>query len=399
MQSLKMPSRPSYRPHRRRQHSAFLKLPPEIRNHIYQFALVSPNPIDLWPHHYIHQDDEFTEDSDIQQRRKSFESIQADYQDGLLIRLQNDLIHVRKEISTGLLGTCVQIYREAMGVFWADNHWRFSGDDGWEGLLRFLLTIGQSARARIQNLQVVAPNLACSPLPLFPRVKNHPKMRMAKLWKERFHGDHHHTVFNLLKRDATPHSLTFLIPSGRFMLYSGYLAWGFPDDQPDYRFVCVNVVVEAGGTLQQSGPLITEDTDWELSCLPGSTLYGESGNAVLITEPITWKPDREIERLAGLSQLFIEDEDSIRSNGGRASIPCKRWHLARSLTAFGPSMILTKEIRCTFRRWGSSSRSCGKLLDTVHTSMVDRNERSVQDWVMGTGGLEPQCRWTYYCNS
>lgn len=130
-------SRPSQRP---RQTSPFLKLPAEIRNQIYQVALISPGPIDLWPIAKCWRPQLLDPPDNAMQHRyeKSLVARESQYQDLLTphnpesivgFRLQTDLLHVRKELSTGLLGTCAQVYNEAADYFWRSNTWRFSDDE------------------------------------------------------------------------------------------------------------------------------------------------------------------------------------------------------------------------------------------------------------------------------
>lgn len=137
------------RPGRRAlQNSPFLHLPSEIRNIIYRFALVREKPIDLWPqnnrgmmcHALLPQSP--LDVGEIEYRR---------------VRYQEDLLYVRERMAVGPLRTCYQIFREAVGIFWMENRFRFSGRGGWEGLLRFFLTIGPLARSRIRKISVHAP--------------------------------------------------------------------------------------------------------------------------------------------------------------------------------------------------------------------------------------------------
>lgn len=132
-------------------------------------------------------------------------------------RLQTDLLHVRKELSTGLLGTCVQDYTGAADYFWRNNTWRFSDGDYWRGVYRFLLTIGPRARSRIQSLDVLAP-FAWRPDPYGHadrRFKNHRKMHRAKIWHDdRPLGlDRRDQVFALLMEEKSLHSLNRLVPA------------------------------------------------------------------------------------------------------------------------------------------------------------------------------------------
>jgi hypothetical protein len=120
------------------QKSPFLALPGEVREYVYYAALVRPTPIDLWPNKY-----------------------QEDEDAGCIYRLQKDLEFVRKEMATGLIATCKQIYNEAGNIFWSTNTFRFSGDVFWFGARRFLGTIGPRALAQLHTLELFAP-LKCT---------------------------------------------------------------------------------------------------------------------------------------------------------------------------------------------------------------------------------------------
>jgi hypothetical protein len=118
------------------QDSPFLNLPAEIREQIYYAALCRSTAIDLWPMKY-------SQDSST----------------GVILRLQEDLAFVRKEMATGLLTTCKQIFYEASGIFWSKNTFRFSGDLYWFGARRFLGQIGPRALSQLQSLEIFAPLL------------------------------------------------------------------------------------------------------------------------------------------------------------------------------------------------------------------------------------------------
>ena len=92
------------------QDSPFLNLPGEIREQIYYASLIRPSPIDLWPLKYT-----------------------LDPSATHILRLQEDLAFVRKEMATGLFTTCKQIFHEASNIFWSRNAFRFSGDIEWFG--------------------------------------------------------------------------------------------------------------------------------------------------------------------------------------------------------------------------------------------------------------------------
>ena len=150
--------------------SPLLRLPGEIRIKIYRYALIRDEPLDLWPHKWT---------KPCEEEKPSV--------GGLKVRHQESLEYVRKEMATGLLGTCCQIYNEAAALFWSDNLFNFSGRSGWQGFLRFYLTIGPQARGRIQRVGVHAPIYMRWPVKdadnkdLNGRSKNFPHMHMVKV--------------------------------------------------------------------------------------------------------------------------------------------------------------------------------------------------------------------------
>jgi len=123
-------------------------------------------------------------------------------------------------MATGLLGTCTQVFNEASGLFWSENRFRFSGRSGWQGLLRFFLTIGPAARARIRKLDVHAPIYMRWPekdtdkKDMNGRSKNFPKLHMAKI-PEEGHLDRRavQRVCMLLAQDRGLEEINFVIPA------------------------------------------------------------------------------------------------------------------------------------------------------------------------------------------
>lgn len=343
----------SYSPPRRsrtRQNSPFLKLPAEIRIAIYQYALIRDKPIDLWPHAY-HTNSK-PEEVESEGQELSREEDPYAYK----VRHQEDLDYVRKEIATGLLGTCRQVYNEAAGYFWSDNHFRFSGRSGWQGLLRFFLTIGPEARARIRKIDVHAPIYMRWPVKdkdgkdLNGRSKNLPKMHMAKIPPEG-HLDTvaKQRVCNILEQDRTLQEINFVVPAsfrnGDENYFGGYDVdhEGTTDaieriQQLD--FVTMTVVFERDAYLAvEDGIQGILAEGWDLVCLPGSFIYepGVGGeyekHEVLQTR--RWSaPCRQWDYMVGVSRLLADVEEDIpHANGGRHRR--KTVKTARTLRGFG----------------------------------------------------------------
>lgn len=181
--------------------SPFLNLPGEIRQKIYNLALISHFPIDLWPRDLIPKS--ATDDDPVLTTRiakyhaKREQAAWSNTEPAF--RHQTGLVFVRKHLSLALLSTCRQIQREAGEIFYAENTFRFSGDVHWFGIRRFLghLTIRQlKLLRRIEVfIPMATPKTYCDLGPIFlgesesdklilwwmasRNSKNHPKMRMG----------------------------------------------------------------------------------------------------------------------------------------------------------------------------------------------------------------------------
>ena len=333
-----------------KQNSPFLRLPAEIRILIYQYALIRNEPIDLWPHLYHG-------DLQLSSADRPFTLLESP----LKIRHQESLTYVRKQMSTGLLGTCRQIYFEAAMFFWAGNLFKFSGRSGWQGLLRFLLTIGPAARSRIRRLDVHAPVYMRWPVKdkdgkdLNGRSKNLPKMHMIKIPQE----NHLDTVAKqrvcaILEQDRTLEELNFIIPAD-FRNGDGTDFGGYTEDHTmktealdriqTLDFVKKTIVVEKGGYLAvRNGPEQILQQGWDLVCLPGSSILEMEGSWEYkkheVVETRRWtahSPDWD--RLLGVDMLLAEvEEDTQHANGGRHV--SRRTTTARVLKAFGKCPII-----------------------------------------------------------
>lgn len=264
-------------PHRDIKTSLFLTLLPlEIRILIYEHALLSAQPLDLWPQQWYDE----TNLNTIGNR-----NIQQPFK----VRRQDSLLFIRKELATGLLGTCDQIYNEASCYFWSKNHWRFSGRSGWQGLLRFFLTIGRRARSRIQKLDVHAPiymrwDNRTSFGFLDGRSKNHPKMHMARIEAEG-HLDNQtiQAVCGIIQQDRTLLELNFVVPedfrNGDEDSFGGYDmnhegGTGALRCIQKLDFVNKTVVFEEKSYLAvKKGVEGILQQGWNLSCMPGSFIY------------------------------------------------------------------------------------------------------------------------------
>ncbi|CAD6572489.1 MAG: hypothetical protein ASARMPREDX12_005246 [Alectoria sarmentosa] len=334
--------------------SPVLRLPGEIRTKIYRYALVRDEPLDLWPHKWTKSDEE---------EKPSI--------GGLKIRYQEGLEYVRKEMATGLLGTCRQVYNEAARFFWSENHFKFSGRSGWQGFLRFYLTIGAQARARIHRVDVHAPIYMRWPVKdadnkdLNGRSKNLPHMHMVKVDSEG-HLDRIaiQRICALLTQDRALREINFVIPDG-FRNGDEDSFGGYDEDhdmEPDsplrlqkigaLDWIKKTVVVEKGGYLAtDDGPRQIMEQGWDLVCLPGSFIWekgttDKGGNTDYekheVTETRTWStPDREMDLLIGVKELFEDGQLSVHANGGKQKGPVVK--IERILKGFGGCRFIGSE--------------------------------------------------------
>jgi hypothetical protein len=115
----------------------FLTLSGELRNMIYEEALVSHNPIDLWP---VWSDREEYMNNVV--HNNCFTRI--------FDRFKND-------VSFGLLCACRRTNIEGSSIFYSQNSFRFTEQKAWIVLNLWLTTIGRRNRSYVQNISVHAP--------------------------------------------------------------------------------------------------------------------------------------------------------------------------------------------------------------------------------------------------
>jgi hypothetical protein len=369
-----------------------LDLPGEIRTQIYLAALLAPTPIDLWPTEIILDPKEHP---DLAQKpsewpallkRKEKSSQASDVQ----FRHQRHLEYVRKEMATGLLGTCLQIYYEAAHIFWADNVWRFTGDDEWEGILRFLLSIGAAARSRLRYVEVFAP-IECYRLPMFTdsasipvvereywqvpaatRWKNHPKMHMAKLGRKfQYLDENVQQVIRLLSEEKLLKELRFIIPRGwtldqsvyalvdpstRLRAYSSFQHFVQQQEQIVHfplfvplRWLRQVVLIDDGATLKGTRYVdILNKEGLDVVCRKGcrmSVLGGVTDTCAKLAEDTEYPAyEDDLEPLAALSDMFNEEElICAPAKAGKANKRSRPANHPRVLKGFGGCRFVWRE--------------------------------------------------------
>lgn len=375
----------------RLQNSPFLNLPTEIREQIYHEVLVRSIPIDLWPLNY-----------------------KQGPPDCPALRLQEDILFVRREMATGLLTTCKQIFHEASSIFWSKNTFRFSGDIEWFGARRFLGQIGPRALSQIQSLELFAPlaDAHCLDVTLVPsgdldglvefytrarEAKNEPKMHMAKArkepwkgtisdWNSRFTLDHTNCVLTrnvehvcyLLDMAKTSLDLRLVLPRGFGLVSvygsshftwgpSGYQLWA-PNEGcqlPEYLLMLLpliarslTLVIEAGACLRcLDTPNRFTDEGINVLCEPGSFLQPRYfDDEAEFLEPKLWMDSNaKYDYLVGVSALFHESQGiSVTARGGRTTVTSGLRTTHRFLKGFGGCRFVERDV------WSCRSCPAGK---------------------------------------
>lgn len=261
------------------------------------------------------------------------------------VRFQEDLLYVREEMAVGLLRACRKIFKEAAGIFWMENHFRFSGRGGWQGLLRFFLTIGPLARSRIRKISVHAPIYLRWPERTYDSVhssfefcfpelglsvdldglsKNWPKMHMAKIKSEEHpESEARQLVCAMINQDRSLKDLYFIVPegfrNGDWTDYGGYEVdlWGETASLNKIRklnFLKITVIFEEGSYLAvENGVDSITRQGWDLICMPGSLVMEirdeKPFRRFLMTKQV-WKACEDL----GLKRLF--DDQRIRITVG-----------------------------------------------------------------------------------
>lgn len=112
------------------------------------------------------------------------------------------------------------------------------------------------------------------------------------------------------------------------------------------------VVVEKGGYLAtDDGPRHIMDQGWDLVCLPGSFIW-EKGSPDKggktdfekheVTETRTWiSPNREVDHLIGVKELFEDIQVSVHANGGKHKRPVVK--MQRIMKGFGGCRFIGSE--------------------------------------------------------
>ncbi|KAL8717329.1 MAG: hypothetical protein Q9225_005421 [Loekoesia sp. 1 TL-2023] len=234
----------------------------------------------------------------------------------MFVRDQQDLHFIRKDLAAGLMRSCRLVRREAAPYFWGANHFRFSGQGGWQGLLRFLLTVGPAARRHITTIDVVAPygsywwpgNQVVGHVPVLDgRSKNDPRLRMAKLPHQKYdcRSTHIADVCEILVSDKTLQQLNLVVAGGCFER----LSQAHVDKHEQLclpAFTQVNLILEDGAYLSDRSAFPrVNNLEWNIICQPGSYVREQVDQlkARQFVKQQTWK-HHKYSFLEGVPSLF-----------------------------------------------------------------------------------------------
>lgn len=373
-----------------KQNSPFLDLPGEIRTQIYRAALQKPTPIDLWPAEVILDPSQHPESAQLPSLWPSLLKRAAKRRDpaSTKFRYQRDLEYVRKEMATGLLGTCAQVYSEAAPIFWSCNIWRFGGDEQCVGLLYFLHTIGRAARARLRIIEVFPPIEVSRVLAFTTREgvpvaereywdapattlwKNYPKMHMVKL--ARYYEDPDDNVQQILRmlgEEKSLREIRFVVPRGwtldqsqyalvgttrqRFATRQGFVSHNEPVlNFPTFalvRWLRRVVLFEKEATLKGTAHVnILNEEGLHVVCGKGSRMSVQGGQtdtpekvAVDLEYPAH---TYDLEPLDAVEELFREVEEvSLPAKAGKTNTRSNRADAPRVLKGFGGCRFVYRE--------------------------------------------------------
>jgi hypothetical protein len=365
------------------QDSTFLSLPREIRDLIYPYALTRDTPIDLWPGKVLSDDTIKDTPSLLARQKKRVENPlrhehQRQYATGF--RDQQDLVFVRKQLAVGLLSTCTLVYDEAWHHWWSNNTFKFSHDSAWEGLRRFLTTIGPRARKQLRHLHVY-PIAPISEVLTWDeqsqitrkRYKNHPKMRMTKVVGMQYTTENSQYVVELLKSDGPSvllKGLHLVVPRQNYIMASALLDNPIVDDLLWLTHV---VVFEPESSFYTDWPwndaleILRRRYSVDVICQPGTvvnaSVIDETSQFLVINdvppislaEKFVFSHDTASKELAhmeslliGLPELFAEPEE-LQSNTTRLKSSSKGKQnedktMSRVLKGFGGCRFESKPL-------------------------------------------------------
>lgn len=244
------------------------------------------------------------------------------------VRDQHGLRFIRKQLAAGLLRTCKQLHNEAAAIFWRENHFRFSGQDCWQGLLRFFLTIGRSARQFITSLDVglgYERNTEWNSekyteyhrRTLDGSCKNDPKLHMAKFPPEMQDQEKcFREICKIMVGDGAIKHLNLIVTAGT-TLEDNHDWMCNRRPQRHLRHIHglqINVVVEKGAFLNIDDVFHMLDVlGWSLTCHPGSYLRDpDIDHAARHLRELYVRKSNDPTILQGVSTMFGAEEEWLK---------------------------------------------------------------------------------------
>jgi hypothetical protein len=367
------------------QDSPFLRLPGEIRTKIYYACLVKPTSIDLWPNEFF-EETVALNDAAMRARIDKRSPQIRDFKTPKF-RRQDDLKFVRKQLSTGLLATCKQVFDEASSIFWSENVFRFSSDMEWLGIRRFLSTIGPRAISKLTSIEVCAPFIedGCLGANLNGQhntvylsqyndsrgAKNEPKMRMKKagsawsgttprwLSPDSYLSRNAEHVAFLLSQTQSNLDIRFIL--ARDFGLDEVWEWTMLRGNRIRREVClpnsvheicqryastVSLMLEAN-TYINSLDVLQDFTQNQITVVfkPGSKFSEISAaGGIEFMEEKVYPANFEYEHFYGVSDLYNDSQKiSVAAGGGKVNKNPGKRKTARILKAFGPDRFVSRK--------------------------------------------------------
>ncbi|KAL8905150.1 MAG: hypothetical protein Q9207_002809 [Kuettlingeria erythrocarpa] len=216
-----------------------------------------------------------------------------------------------------------------MPYFFGKNYFRFSGVGGWEGLLRFFLTIGPDARRFISSLDVVSPYgkfwwpeepngraVYRIDQKLDARSKNDPKLRMAKIAPGQDYASIVERVCRILLEDNVIRHLNLVIVEG---CYKG-LSQPSIDRIGRLRLPApcqVTLVLEPNAFITDKNSYARiQRLEWDVLRRPGSYAR-RNAHTVRQYPSASRRRETKYALLEGLPTLFGATEDFSKSCPGK----------------------------------------------------------------------------------
>ncbi|KAL9092140.1 MAG: hypothetical protein Q9165_004573 [Trypethelium subeluteriae] len=357
--------------HKIQYQSPFFSLPPEIRNLIYQHALVYHKPIDLCPPSYTgdrcipkaHLIMAARQEKQEQKYARALAIYEANESCGRvtawdrkpapprkLYRDQDDLKYLRTQKCVALLSTCAQAYNEGNSDTGIRDVYRTHSLTVaqirlcWLVLYRFLLTIGPVARSRLNKIQVMPPfakpwcieqlggNESC--------VKNEPKLRMAYVGKE---DSRVIAVLEMMRAEDLWRVAVELVLAGRQDIIVDWVnfPWGH---ETESQHTCKKIVLVAESCSKMDHRTIYAllEHGIDVRCEKGTFLTSDGPQTEeILDRPLSWN-STEADEFVGVPEMFAEQDQQEHARDGRVTKSAGSRKTARVLKGFGGCRFVSR---------------------------------------------------------